>query len=529
MWKQPLEPLPSTELSVYVAAVPLCVLLVLMAGFRTSALRASICALLTTTALATWVWEMPADLAFRSVVYGFAYAVSPILWIVFSALVLYQLSLESGSFGQLRNWIRDHASADPGIQAILVAFCFGALLESCAGFGAPVAITAFLLADLGFAKKQAVVVSLVANTAPVGFGGMGLPVLALAGVTGLDTLKLSTMVGRQLPFLSVALPFYLAWIVGGPSCVKRIWPFALAAGGSYGLTQALVSTIWGPYATDILAAIASIAALLGLLALRRPEQNPDPNVSARPVDAVTHRATVTAWLPWIVLSVVMVLWSLLNLFTTFQRSIPVPGLHQKVYISLYSRPYAAIYTLQPLSVGTAVAVSAILSAIALRMRLPQFGRAVRLALRQVAWTGLTIVSIVSLAYLYNYSGMIYTLARSAEWVGSVFPFVSACLGWLGCFITGSDAASNLLFGNLQVAAARQLHLDPILLSATNSSGGVFGKIISPQNIAVGVTTVGLTGQEGSVLRAVFLHSIVLITVLSCLAYAQAYWLRWMVP
>lgn len=548
MWPQPLAPLHSLVSSALVAVIPLIVVLVLMGVFRKGGLIAAACGLATAMILAVGVWHMPASLAGWSVAYGFAFALWSILWIVFNALWLYNLSRDTGSFERLRLWIQHHASGDACIQAMLVAFCFGALLEGSAGFGTPVAITAFLLVGLGFQARLAVLVSLIANTAPVAFGGVGLPIVALAGVTGLDVMKLSAMVGRQLPLLSVLLPAYLAWVVGGWQGLRRTWPAAVVAGVSFAAAQFVVSNAWGPYATDILSALVSIVATVAFLRLWSPSHGivtatvvrgdgagtpgarqilaqPSDDVIAKP----TFRHAIDAWLPWAALSLVMVLWSYFKLFPKGQIVVPVPSLHNGVLISLYQKPYAALFSFQPLAAGTAVLATTLLTALWFRVRPRALVDSGITTLRQLRLPGMTVLFIVGLAYLFNYSGMVYTLGAALAGVGLVFPLVSSYLGWVACFLTGSDTSSNLLFGNLQVAAAQQLHLNPVLLAATNSSGAVAGKMISPQNIAVGVTTVGLIGHEGEVLRSTFWHSVIFATLIGLLACAQAYVIPWMVP
>ena len=525
IWPQPLDPLHSMVLSALVAAIPIAGLLILMGGLRKSGLFSSACGLLTAAALAMLVWRMPPALALWSVISGALYALWPIMWIVVGGMWLYNLSCDTGKFEILRRWMLQHASGDACVQAILVAFSFGAVLEGSAGFGTPVAITAFLLVGLGFNAYRAVLISLIANTTPVAFGALGLPIVALAGVTGLDLGKLSAMVGRQLPFLSFILPAYLVWVIDGRKGLRRSWPAALVAGGSFALAQFLVSNFWGPYATDILAALASILALVTFLHFWRPAGE-----VPTPFDAGLSRgAVVSAWLPWALLSLVMVLWSHLQLFGKGQINFQVPQLHNGVFITLYQKPYAALYAFQPLAAGTAVLAATLLTAVFFGVRPRVLGESGMKTLRQLRLPGLTVILIIGLAYLYNYSGMVYTLAAAMARLGSAFPLVSSYLGWLACFLSGSDTSSNLLFGNLQVAAAHQLHLNPVLLAATNSSGGVTGKMISPQNIAIGVTTVGLIGQEGQVLRSTFWHSILFAALVSVLAYVQAYCVPSMVP
>jgi len=534
-WIQPLDPLHVLPLSALVAAVPLVVLLVLMGGLRKSGATSAAWSLASAAVLALLVWNFPWRLACLSLAFGLLYALWPILWLVFASLWLYNLSVATGSFEQLRRWMATHASGDACVQAILVAFCFGALLEGTSGFGAPVAVSAFLLLGLGFAARDAVTLSLIANTAPVAFGGLGIPIVALAAVTGLDQMKLSAMLGRQLPFLSLILPGYLVWVYGGRKGLRKAWPAALVGGASYALAQFLSSNYWGPYATGIVAALFAIACMVLLLRVWKPggEESADPAPGTREGAPAPNPAPApqawAGWAPWLILAGVMVAWSYFKLFQVGQRNVPVPCLHNAVFIALYHKLYAAIYQFQPLAAGTAALTATVVTALTFRSRPGLVLRAGITSLKQLRLPALTVGLIVALAYLYNYSGMAYTLGAALAGLGKVFPLVSGHLGWVACFLSGSDTASNLLFGNLQVAVGRQIGVSPILLAATNSAGGVIGKMISPQNIAVGVTTVGLIGQEGEILRRTFWHSLLLPLGLSALVFAQAYWLQGMVP
>ena len=537
-WAQPVDPLHALALSALVAAIPLFVVLLLMGVLRKPGYISAAYGLASTFILAALVWRMPLALALTSAGFGFVYALWPIMWIVFAALWLYNLAVDTGKFDLLRRWMAEHASGDRSAQVILVAFCFGALIEGTAGFGAPVAMAAFLLVGLGFSSRKAVTVSLIANTAPVAFGALGIPIVALAGVTGLDLGKLSAMAGRQLPFLSLLLPSYLVLVVAGRKGLREAWPSAAVAGVSFALAQFLVSNFWGPYVADVIASLASIAALVCFLHLRRPRphvlaSSSDPSGAAQAdlpfAGRLTRREAAAAWAPWVILSITMIAWSYLKLFQVGRTAIPVPGLHQRVFISLYQKPYAAIYSFEPLAAGTGALAATLLTAFAFLTPPRTWLRSGWKTLFQLRMPGLTVGLIVALAYLYNYSGMAYTLGAALAGLGGLFPLASGFLGWVACFLSGSDTSSNLLFGNLQVAAAHQIGVNPVLLAATNSSGAVTGKMISPQNIAVGVTTVGLVGHEGESLRATFWHSILLAAGLSVLAFAQAYWLKWMTP
>jgi lactate permease len=554
-WAQPIAPVHSVGISALIATLPLLTVLGLLGIARKSGLVAAGSGLLVAMILSAFVWRMPVNLAGWSIVFGFATAAWSILWLVFNALWLYNLSVRAGSFDRLRQWIELRASGDPCVQAVLVAFCFGALLEGSAGFGAPVAITAFLLVGVGFKPKMAVLVSLLANTAPVAFGSVGVPIVALASVTGLDVMRLGAEVGRQLPLLSVLLPAYLALVVGGRRGLRRTWPVVVVAGVSFAATQYFVSNYWGPYATDVLSALVSIVATTTLLRVwapaplvmadavtrgQTPRAGPEgSDPLARQSDPFTRELeprpplslgeVIHGMLPWLVLSLVVVVWTHFEVFKKAAIPMPIPSLHNGVIISLYQKPYAAMFNFQPFATGTAVLVTTLISALLLRVRPTLLLQCGVETLRQLRVPSVVVFFIVGMAFLFNYSGMVYTLGAALAGTGVFFPLVSSFLGWVACFLTGSDTSSNFLFGNLQVAAAQQLNLNPVLLAATNSSGAVAGKMISPQNIAIGVSTVGLVGKEGEVLRSTFWHSVLFATFIGGVALVQAYLLPWTVP
>jgi lactate permease len=532
-WIQPLDPLHHLSLSALAAAVPLAVLLVLMGGLRKSGTISAAGGLASATLLAALVWHFPLRLAFLSVGFGFLYAAWPMMWIVFGSLWLYNLAVANGSFEQLRRWMAHNASGNRNVQVILVAFCFGALLEAAAGFGGPVAVSAFLLVGLGFSATDAVTASLIGNTAPVAFGSLGIPIVALAAVTGLDLMKLSAMIGRQLSPFSLILPAYLVWVIGGRKGLKATWPAALVGGSSYAVTQFLVSNYWGPYTPSIVSSLVATLCLVLWLRVWKPK-NDGAALAATPAGQREEGAlqpvdSWAAWAPWLLLSGVMAAWSYFRLLPLGQRSIPVPLLHNAVFITLYQKLYAAVYQFQPLGAGTAALTATALTALLFRTRPSLVLGAGLKTLKQIRKPALSVGLIVGLAYLYNYSGMAFTLGAALAGLGKIFPLVSGYLGWVACFLSGSDTASNLLFGNLQVAVGRQIGVSPILLAAANTCGGVIGKMISPQNIAVGVTTVGLVGREGEILRRTFWHSLLLPLGLSLMVFAQAYWLKGMVP
>jgi lactate permease len=393
-----------------------------------------------------------------------------------------------------------------------------------------------------------VLVSLLANTAPVAFGSVGVPIVALASVTGLDVMRLGAEVGRQLPLLSVLLPAYLALVVGGRRGLRRTWPAVVVAGVSFAATQFFVSNYWGPYATDVLSALASIVVTTALLRVWTPaplvmadavipserskstEPHPlTPDLEVEPRPPLPLREVIHGMLPWLVLSIVVVVWTHFEVFKKGQIPMPIPSLHNGVVISLYQKPYAAVFNFQPFATGTAVLVTTLISALLLRVRPALLLETGAETLRQLRVPSIVVFFIVGMAFLFNYSGMVYTLGAALAGTGVFFPLVSSFLGWVACFLTGSDTSSNFLFGNLQVAAAQQLNLNPVLLAATNSSGAVAGKMISPQNIAIGVSTVGLVGKEGEVLRSTFWHSVLFATFIGAVALVQAYLLPWTVP
>ncbi|MGH9358238.1 MAG: L-lactate permease [Terriglobia bacterium] len=533
LWQQPLNPLHHLALSALAAFAPLVLLLVLMGVLRKSSYVSAAWGLVASLFIAVAVWGMPFKIAVVSAAFGAVYALWAIMWIVFTALWLYNLCVDTGKFELLRRWMGQHASGDPRIQAILVGFCFGALLEGVAGFGTPVALGAFILVGLGFAAVDAVTVTLISNMAPAAYGAIGIPIVALAAVTGLPQQKLSEMSGRQMPFIAIIIPFYLVWIVAGRRGIKGAWLAAAVGGGSFGASLFIISNTWGPYACDIIASMVSIAAITLLLKVWKPsDECPSKKMkffTPAPTSKLTWQQSVDAWAPWAILAAIMILWSYFKLFATGRIKVAVPALNNAVFITLYHKPYAAIYTFDPLAAGTAALLAVLITALILRVSPGVIARSGLRTLKQVIFPTLTVCLIVALAYLYNYSGMAYTLGAALATLGAVFPFFSSYLGWIACFMSGSDTASNFLFGNLQVAAAHQIGINPVLLASTNCVGAAAGKTISPQSIAVGVTTVGLVGREGEVLRTTIWHSILLAAIVGLMALAQAYWLKWMVP
>jgi lactate permease len=546
MFHQLLTPVGGNlPLSFLVAALPIATVLVMLGVLRRPAWQASLAGLVVGFAIAVLVWNFPVALAFNSVLAGIVFALWPVMWIVFNALLLYNIAVDSGRFNAFRVWVLDHLPDDRRIVLVVIGFCFGCLLEGIAGFGTPVAITSALLILVGFPPLEALTFTLIFNTAPVAFGALGVPVTVLGQVTGLPAARLGAMIGRQLPFIAVVLPFYVMMLYGGGRSVRALWPVLLVAGGSFAAGQ-FVSSNYLDYAlTDVLSSLTALIVTLVFLRVWKPANDPTFSVKARvPVsgpgvpravgaDTVDDRGTVASWqgwLPWVVVSVVVIAWTHLKIFAIGAQVIPWPGLHNQVLIALYQdKPYAANWVFQPLATGTAILLSAIITAALVGLGPARFVRAVGATWRQSRIAILTVALIVALAYVMNYSGMNYTLGLGVASMGIVFPLVSPFLGWVAVFLSGSDTAGNALFGNLQVVAANQLALNPVLIAASNSSGGVMGKMISPQNIATGVSVTALKGQEGVVFARTFKHSVVLTLLLGLIVVLQQYAVPCMIP
>jgi lactate permease len=528
---QPLTPVGgSLLLSFLAAAVPIGVALVMLGVFRRPAWQASLAGLIAGLAIAVGVWGMPASLAFDSVAAGMALALAPVMWIVFNALLLYNIAVKSGRFDQFRQWMLDHLPDDRRLVLLVVAFSFGCLLEGISGFGTPVAITSALLVGLGFPALEALTFTLIFNTAPVAFGALGVPITVLGAVTSLPPDTLAAMVGRQLPFFAFLLPFYVVAMYGGVRSIGKLWPALAVSGGSFAIAQFVTSNFLGYQLTDVLSSLTSLIVTIAFLKVWKPE--PDPAFAVvRSATAVNGgvRVGYGGWMPWIVVSAVVIVWVHAQISAIGDVKVQWPGLHNAVYVSLYHKPYAAVWDFQPMGTGTAILVAAVITALWTRTGVGDFLGCALKTWRQTRIAIVTVMMIVGLAYLLNYSGMSYTLGMGVASTGALFPLVSASLGWIAVFLSGSDTSGNALFGNLQVVAAKQLGLDPVLMAATNSSGGVMGKMISPQNIATGVSTTELKGQEGVVFARTFWHSVILTLLLGVLVFLQQHVLSWMIP
>jgi lactate permease len=522
----------SLPLSFLVAVLPIVVVLIMLGVLRRPAWQASLAGLIIAFVIAVTSWQMPAGLALDSAAAGAVFALWPVMWIVFNALLLYNIAVASGRFDAFRDWVLDHLPNDRRIVLVVIGFCFGCLLEGISGFGTPVAITSALLILVGFPPLEALTFTLIFNTAPVAFGALGAPVTVLGQVTGLPAVQLGAMIGRQLPFLAMLLPFYVMALYGGMRSVKAIWPVLLVSGVSFAAGQFVSSNFLDYALTDVLSSMTALIVTLLFLQVWKPAADPSFAMDAKVTSAERQTAVPAwqGWLPWIVVSVVVIAWTNLKVFAIGAQAIPWPGLHNQIAITLYNdKPYGAIWVFQPLATGTAILVAAILTAAFVGVGPGRFVTAVGATWRQSRIAILTVALIVALAYLMNYSGMTYTLGKGVASMGFIFPLVSPFLGWVAVFLSGSDTSGNALFGNLQVVAANQLGLNPVLIAATNSSGGVMGKMISPQNIATGVSVTDLKGQEGVVFARTFKHSVVLTLLLGLLVVLQQYVFSWMIP
>jgi L-lactate transport len=520
MWQQTYTPIgDSLALSALVAAVPIFFLLLLLGVLRKPAWLASLLGVVAAAAVAIGVYGMPVALAGQTLVYGAAFGLFPIGWVVFSAILLYRITLESGKFEVVKDSI-GHLTSDSRLQALLIAFAFGAFIEGAAGFGTPVAVAAAMLTGLGFEPFYAAAICLLANTAPVAFGSIGIPVTTLAVTTGLPLERLSAGVGRICAPVSLFVPAYLILVMSGWKGLKGVLPAALACGAAFAGTQFLVSNFMGPQLTDILASIAAMGALLLVVRQRGAARQKHSG----------HTIAV-AWVPYLLLVTFVLIWGYDPIkvwLAGFDIPIKWPGLHNLVQrmppAVAAPTPYAAIYRFPWLSAsGTACLFAAILSAMVTGFSVAQFGRVLRHTMKQLALAELTLAAVLGLAMLMNYSGATATLGLAFAATGLMFPFFSAMLGWLGVFLTGSDTSANALFGTLQVVTAGKLGQNPVLMAAANSAGGVMGKMISLTSIAVAAAATSMKREdEARLFRFTLKHSIFLASVIGLLVMFYAY-------
>ena len=535
MFHQLLTPVgDSLALSFLVALLPILTLLVLLGIFKRPAWQAALSGLVVAFVIAVTLWGMPVRLAFASAVNGAVFALWPVMWIVINALILYNIAVASGRFDAFRDWVITHLPNDRRVILIVIGFCFGALLEGIAGFGAPVAITASLLIVVGFSEFDALVFVLIFNTTPVAFGALGAPVTVLGAVTGLPVAALGAMIGRQLPVMAMILPFYVMALYGGWRSVRALWPVLAIAGISFGAVQFLTSNYIDYTLTDVLAALGSLIVTVLFLQAWRPAEAIEFKIARSRSDTANSAASRVGawqgWLPWLIVSATVILWTSFKVAAKGQLNVPWPGLDKAVAITLYhDKPYAAVWAFQPLGTGTAILAAALITALLVRLPVPELVRCMLRTIVQIWLAVVTVMLVVALAYVMNYSGLAYTLGLAVSSSGYAFILLSPFLGWIAVFLSGSDTSGNALFGNLQVVAARQLHLNPLLFAATNSSGGVLGKMISPQNIATGVSVTHLKGQEGTILARTFVHSVVLTLILVVIVIIQQFVVPGIIP
>ncbi|MFO0941077.1 MAG: L-lactate permease [Pirellulales bacterium] len=548
-WTQNYNPFDNLLLSATVASLPIVLLLALLAFFHMRAHWAAILGLLAALFTAVFVFGMPAKLALASAGYGAAFGLLPIGWIVVSAIFIYEISVETGQFEILRRTIAG-LSEDKRIQALLIAFSFGAFIEGAAGFGTPVAISAAMMIGLGFKPMQAAGLALIGNTAPVAYGALGTPLITLEKVTGLPLDQLSQMVGRQLPVFSLIVPFWLIWAMVGFRKMLQVWPACLTAGFSFGLVQFLVSNYHGPWLVDVAGAAVSITAMVVLLKFWKPAigfiesdaTDTTSGILANPTAAEqsskpTSAESAKALLPWIVLSICVFVWGLPSIKNQLAKTsmiFEVQGLHNNVVrdqpVVSQPKPEEAKFKLDWLAAtGTALVLAGVITGKLIGL---SFMNLLRIFLRTIRKTSLSLVTIMTmlaLGFTTKYSGMDATMGLALASTGWLFPFFSPILGWLGVALTGSDTSSNVLFGNLQQITAQRVGISPILAAASNSSGGVMGKMIDAQSIVVASVATGEHGKEGQLLRYVFFHSIALAVLVGLLVLCQAYYLPSIIP
>jgi lactate permease len=544
MWSQVYNPLGNEWLSTLMAAIPVVVLLVLIATNKVKPHLAAVVALIAAICIAIGVFTMPAGLAIRASILGLVTGFFPIGWIVLNVIFLYRLSVEKGSFELLQRTIGG-VSPDRRIQLLLIAFSFGAFFEGASGFGTPVAVTGAMLMGLGFSPLAAAGLSLIANTAPVAYGALGTPIQGLASVTGIDPFLLGAMVGRQLPIFSLIVPFWVIWAFAGWKGMKEIWPAILVTGVSFAVPQFLISNFINPWIVDIGASLISMGALILFLQVWQPKQlwlspklrTRDDSADTMPAPKPANTTPVTwaeMWkglLPWVIVCGVLLIWGSdwfkVPVNKTFVWSYPVEGLHNLIskVPPVVGAPAkeGAVFAFTWLSfTGSGMLISAVLAAFAMGFTPLRLLKAYGETIWAVRYSLLTISAMLAIGTLTRYSGIDATLGLAFAHAGFLYPFFGTLLGWLGVALTGSDTASNILFGGLQKITSEQLGLSPILMGAANSSGGVMGKMIDAQSIVVASTATNWFGHEGSILRFVFKHSITLACLVGILVMLQAY-------
>lgn len=550
-WTQVYDPFGNIWISAAVALIPIIFFFLALAVFRMKGYVAGFITVVLTILVALFAYKMSFTMAMAATGYGFLYGLWPIAWIIIMSVFLYKISVKTGQFDVIRASVLSITN-DHRLLVILIGFSFGAFLEGAAGFGAPVAITAALLAGLGLNPLYAAGLCLIANTAPVAFGAMGIPITVAGQVTGIDPHKIGQMAGHQLPFLSLFVPFFIVFLMDGFKGIRQTWPALLVAGSSFAITQFITATFLGPELPDITSALVSLISLALFLKVWQPKEIYQSGQANSEVAATTTAASmpkltfgkvVKAWSPFIVLTVMVVIWSqsffkalfapggaLASLVFKFE----IPGLHNLVMkaepIVNKPTPYEAIMKFDVLSAtGTAILIACIISMFILKMNVKDAVLTFKETLSELKMPILSIGFVLGFAFIANYSGLSSTLALALAGTGGLFPFFSPFLGWIGVFLTGSDTSANALFSNLQAITAQQVGVSEVLLVAANTTGGVTGKMISPQSIAIACAAVGLAGKESDLFRFTVKHSLFFVIIVGIMTYVQAYYLTWMIP
>lgn len=546
-WQQVYAPIGgSLGLSAFVAIIPIIFFFLALAVFRMKGHVAAFITLALSMIIAVIAFGMPTSMVISSAAYGFLYGLWPIAWIIVASVFLYKLTVKSGQFGIIRNSILT-ITDDQRIQVILIGFSFGAFLEGAAGFGAPVAITAAILVGLGFAPLYAAGLCLIANTAPVAFGALGIPVLVAGKITGIDPFIIGAMAGRQLPFLSVIIPLWIVGMMDGWKGIKEVWPAALVAGGSFALMQYYTSNFIGPELPDVTSAIFSIIVTTVFLKFWKPKNVLKGHVSEE-LEKETAKVysigqIIKAWSPFLILTVMVTIWTTNGFKAFFAKGAAMAGtvfnfefttisstIYKMAPIVATPTNFKVFYTFNPISAtGTAIFFAAIISMFVLRVSVSTAIKTMGETLYELRWSIASIGMVLAFAFVVNYSGMSSTMALVLANTGFLFPFFSPILGWLGVFLTGSDTSSNALFCSLQKATAGQLGLSETLMVTANTTGGVCGKMISPQSISIACASAGIVGKESDLFRFTLKHSIILVCIMGLMTMSQAYIFTWMIP
>ncbi len=534
-WNMVTDPFGSIGLSALIAALPIIYLFWALAYKRMKGHWAAMSAVAIAMAISIFAYGMPIKYSALSTFYGMLFGLWPVAWIVVTAVFLYNLSVATGQFEIIKNSLAS-ITDDRRMQALLIAFSFGSFIEGAAGFGTPVAITAAMLAGLGFNPLYAAGLCLLANTAPVAYGAIGIPIIVAGQVSGIDTMAISQMVGRTLPFLSVLIPLYLVVLMCGLKKGLEVWPACLVSGGSFALAQWSTSNYLGPMLPDIIASLASIVCLTVFLRFWHPKQSwcfaDEKPSEGREKLRFSGGQVFRAWAPFLILSIFVAAWGVKPIKAALDQialfKITIAGLDGLVIRG--GKPMPAVFGFNLLSAaGTAILFAGLLSILVMGASFSQGMRVLGQTFKTLRWPVVTISVILGFAYIMNFSGMAITLGNAFATTGVLFPFFAAFLGWVGVFMTGSDTSSNALFGKLQEVTAAKIGVDPVVTVAANTSGGVCGKMISPQSLSVATAAVGLVGQEADIFRFTLKHSIILTTVIGVFAMLQSYVIKWIVP